>query len=97
MNLQPPSEFYPARVERYDNPEEERERLKDVIRELSDQVQTLLQWQRDVYRFLLYPAFSKLRFSPLPDISKPSEGDVFYDSDDKTVKAYNGSSWDSFS
>ncbi len=92
MNILPPHEFGPISISKDDTQDD----LIDKIHQLSSQIQILLDWQRDVYRFLMYPTFSKLRFYPRADVSSPSEGDIFYDSDDNTFKGYDSTAWRSF-
>ncbi len=92
MNISPPTQVLSIVIDPFaDNKVKELER---VVRELSDQIQSLLNWQRDIHRFLQYPVFTKLRFSPRPDLSSPAEGDIYYDEDDNKFKGYNGTSFD---
>lgn len=52
------------------------------------------KWLNDLYEWLKYPRFHLINFVPMTDVDDPGEGDTFYDSDDDTVKTYNGSTWD---
>lgn len=51
-------------------------------------------WLKDLYEWLKYPRFHLINFVPQTDVDSPGEGDTFYDSDDNTIKTYNGSTWD---
>ena len=96
MNILPPSEILPVKLEKSETPEQRIEELEKALREVSHQLQILLEWQRDIYRFLLYPVFEKIKFKPISSITTGYEGDVYYDSDDDTFKGYDGSTWNDF-
>ena len=59
----------------------------------TDNVDELLQWCKELYEFLKYPAFHMIRFVPRATISDTSEGNVYYDSDDEKLKVRDSDSW----
>jgi hypothetical protein len=57
-------------------------------------IRHLMTWIYDLYTFLQYPEFVKLRFHEMPNIDNPEEGDVYYDSDDSKLKVYTGNDFE---
>jgi len=60
--------------------------------ESEEAIRQLAQWCRDVYKFLQYPVFHKVRLYPwTSNDTDPSEGDIIYNSTDDKFRGYTTS------
>jgi len=60
---------------------------------MDDDITELRKWCEELYKFLQFPAFHVINMVPRASCDETTEGNIYYDSDDKKLKARDSDSW----